>query len=105
VCGFRFVQRVGEAIFIPAGCPHQVYNIRSSIKVAEDFVSPERIRQCLRLTEQFRQLPQSHRRNQDNLGVKDIILHAISHAVSVIGTSDYDFAKGRDHARGAVSYA
>ena len=33
VSGWRFVQRQGDAVFIPAGCPHQVLNIRSSIKV------------------------------------------------------------------------
>ena len=79
VRGYRFVQRAGEAVFIPAGCPHQVYNIRSSIKVAEDFVSPEHISRCLKLTEQFSALPLSHRRKQDTLGVKDIMLHAISY--------------------------
>ena len=57
VRGYRFVQRQGEAVFIPAGCPHQVFNLRSSIKVAEDFVSPEHIRHCLRLTEQARRRP------------------------------------------------
>ena len=85
VSGYRFVQSEGEAVFIPAGCPHQVLNIRSSIKVAEDFVSPEHIRRCLRLTSQFRALPATHRRNLDGLGVKDIMLHAVSHAVSVLG--------------------
>lgn len=83
--GYRFVQRQGEAVFIPAGCPHQVYNLRSSIKVAEDFVSPENIGRCLTLTEQFRALPPTHTRKQDNLGIKDIMLHAVSHALSVIG--------------------
>ena len=61
----------------------QVLNIRSSIKVAEDFVSPEHIERCLTLTEHFRALPPSHRRTQDTLGVKDIMLHAVSHAVSL----------------------
>ena len=40
----------------------QVLNIRSSIKVAEDFVSPEHIGRSLELTEQFRALPRGHRR-------------------------------------------
>ena len=88
VVGYRFVQREGEAVFIPAGCPHQVFNIRSSVKVAEDFVSPENVRLCLRLTEQFRQLPPTHRRKPDNLGIKDILLHSMSHALAVLGASD-----------------
>ena len=86
ITGYRFVQCEGESVFIPAGCPHQVLNIRSSIKVAEDFVSPEHVRRCLRLTEQLRQLPPTHRRKQDGLGMKDIMLHALSHAVSIIGS-------------------
>ena len=66
----------------------QVLNIRSSIKVAEDFVSPEHISRCLELTEQFRALPRGHRRQEDGLGAKDIMLHAVSHALSVRGLVD-----------------
>ncbi|KAJ6968035.1 hypothetical protein NC653_036084 [Populus alba x Populus x berolinensis] len=35
--------------------------MQSCTKVAVDFVSPENIRECLRLTEEFRQLPVNHR--------------------------------------------
>ena len=52
VQSYHFVQHAGEAVFIPAGCPHQVLNFRSCIKVAQDFVSPEHIGHCLELTEQ-----------------------------------------------------
>ncbi|CAI8047712.1 Lysine-specific demethylase 3A [Geodia barretti] len=41
VQGWAIAQAVGDAIFIPAGAPHQVRNLCSCIKVAEDFVSPE----------------------------------------------------------------
>ena len=88
----------------------QVLNLRSSIKVAEDFVSPEHIGRCLELTEQFRALPRGHRRQarprapqpartraaatdrrrlarlppqEDQLGAKDIILHAVRRRRSV----------------------
>jgi lysine-specific demethylase 3 len=36
----------GDTICIPAGAPHQVTNIHSCIKVAEDFVSPENLEWC-----------------------------------------------------------
>ena len=85
VLSYRFLQCEGDAVFIPAGSPHQVYNLRSSIKVAEDFVSPEHVERCLELTRQFRALPPTHRRKQDALGVKDILLHAVAHSVSVLG--------------------
>ncbi|KAI0266379.1 hypothetical protein BC834DRAFT_969419 [Gloeopeniophorella convolvens] len=48
------IQRPGEAVFIPAGCAHQVCNLSDCIKVAADFVSPENIERCARLTDEFR---------------------------------------------------
>ncbi|XAR73094.1 hypothetical protein NMG60_11006936 [Bertholletia excelsa] len=71
-CGIEpwtFVQKVGEAVFIPAGCPHQVRNLKSCIKVALDFVSPENVGECVRLTEEFRVLPKNHRAKEDKLEV------------------------------------
>uniref|UniRef100_K3ZQQ6 JmjC domain-containing protein n=1 Tax=Setaria italica TaxID=4555 RepID=K3ZQQ6_SETIT len=66
---WTFVQRLGEAVFIPAGCPHQVRNLKSCTKIALDFVSPENIQQCLSLTEDFRRLPKNHRAKEDKLEV------------------------------------
>ncbi|XP_073221737.1 lysine-specific demethylase JMJ27 isoform X2 [Cicer arietinum] len=64
---WTFEQHLGEAVFIPAGCPHQVRNRQSCIKVALDFVSPENVEECLRLTEEFRLLPKNHRAKEDKL--------------------------------------
>lgn len=99
---WTFTQRLGEAVFIPAGCPHQVRNLKvlchslffyffyllfncllphllccriyvqSCTKVAADFVSPENIHECLRLTEEFRKLPKNHRAREDKLEVRNI---------------------------------
>lgn len=44
---WTFEQHVNEGVLIPAGCPHQVRNLRSCIKAAIDFVSPEHIAQCM----------------------------------------------------------
>lgn len=52
VVGYPIVQCLGDAVFIPAGAPHQVRNLTSCIKVAEDFVSPENVSSCLNLTHQ-----------------------------------------------------
>ncbi|KAI3459695.1 hypothetical protein Pfo_016358 [Paulownia fortunei] len=79
---WTFVQKLGEAVFIPAGCPHQVRNLKSCIKVALDFVSPENLGECIRLTEEFRILPQNHRAKEDKLEVKKMALHALHDAVS-----------------------
>ncbi|KAK1369392.1 hypothetical protein POM88_035484 [Heracleum sosnowskyi] len=78
---WTFVQKLGDAVFIPVGCPHQVRNIKSCIKVALDFVSPENIHECVRLAEDFRTLPPNHRAKEDKLEVKKISLYAMENAV------------------------
>ncbi|PSS26276.1 Lysine-specific demethylase [Actinidia chinensis var. chinensis] len=78
---WTFEQYLGEAVFIPAGCPHQVRNRQSCIKVALDFVSPENVQECVRLTEEFRLLPKHHRAKEDKLEVKKMTLYAVSSAV------------------------
>ncbi|KAK4491927.1 hypothetical protein RD792_002709 [Penstemon davidsonii] len=79
---WTFEQKLGEAVFIPAGCPHQVRNLKSCTKVAVDFVSPENLDECIRLTGEFRKLPKGHRAREDKLEVKKIILHALNHAIA-----------------------
>ncbi|KAG4394810.1 hypothetical protein GLYMA_20G104900v4 [Glycine max] len=64
---WTFIQKVGDAVFVPAGCPHQVRNLKSCIKVALDFVSPENVGECFRLTEEFRTLPINHMSCEDKL--------------------------------------
>ncbi|XP_022924442.1 lysine-specific demethylase JMJ25 isoform X1 [Cucurbita moschata] len=81
---WTFEQFIGEAVFIPAGCPHQVRNRQSCIKVAMDFVSPENVEECFRLTEEFRFLPKNHRAKEDKLEVKKMILYAASSAIREI---------------------
>ncbi|KAI3894494.1 hypothetical protein MKX03_013825 [Papaver bracteatum] len=78
---WTFDQYLGEAVFIPAGCPHQVRNRQSCIKVAMDFVSPDNVQECIRLTEEFRLLPKGHRAKEDKLEVKKMALYAVSAAV------------------------
>ncbi|KAL7163014.1 hypothetical protein ACSBR2_039169 [Camellia fascicularis] len=78
---WTFVQKLGDAVFIPAGCPHQVRNLKSCIKVVLDFVSTENVSECICLTEEFRSLPGNHRAKEDKLEVKKIALHAIDSAV------------------------
>ncbi|KAH9965306.1 hypothetical protein BC827DRAFT_1369232 [Russula dissimulans] len=63
----RVIQRQGEAVFIPAGCAHQVCNLSDCIKVAADFVSPENIERCARLTEEFRA------QNLDRMWKEDVL--------------------------------
>ncbi|KZV20720.1 hypothetical protein F511_30481 [Dorcoceras hygrometricum] len=78
---WTFEQKLGEAVFIPAGCPHQVRNLKSCTKVAVDFVSPENVHECLKLTEEFRELPKGHRAKEDKLEVKKMIMYAVKQAL------------------------
>ncbi|GAA5965164.1 hypothetical protein JCM21900_004625 [Sporobolomyces salmonicolor] len=55
VKSWRVHQRPGQAVFIPAGCAHQVCNFADCIKVASDFVSIENIGRCWTVTDEFRQ--------------------------------------------------
>ncbi|KAL4320864.1 hypothetical protein AHAS_Ahas14G0053100 [Arachis hypogaea] len=78
---WTFEQKLGEAVFIPAGCPHQVRNLKSCTKVAADFVSPENVHMCLRLTDEFRNLPKNHKVREEKLEIKKMIIYAIDQAV------------------------
>jgi lysine-specific demethylase 3 len=73
VRGWRIFQNPGDAVFVPAGCAHQVCNYASCIKVAMDFVSPENISRCAQLTQEFRRLGENHRRKQDILQLNTIL--------------------------------
>ncbi|KAI8792891.1 lysine-specific demethylase 3B isoform X1 [Biomphalaria glabrata] len=84
VQGYTIVQCLGDALFIPAGAPHQVRNLHSCVKVAEDFVSPEHLNHCFRLTQEFRQLSETHSNHEDKLQVKNIIYHAVKDAIAVL---------------------
>uniref|UniRef100_A0A8B9KBQ0 Lysine-specific demethylase n=1 Tax=Astyanax mexicanus TaxID=7994 RepID=A0A8B9KBQ0_ASTMX len=84
VQGWSIVQFLGDAVFIPAGAPHQVHNLYSCIKVAEDFVSPEHVKHCFRLTQEFRHLSTTHTNHEDKLQVKNIIYHAVKDSVGTL---------------------
>ena len=49
----------------------QVHNLYSCIKVAEDFVSPEHVKHCFRLTQEFRHLSNTHTNHEDKLQVSN----------------------------------
>ncbi|BEJ16184.1 hypothetical protein CspHIS471_0507890 [Cutaneotrichosporon sp. HIS471] len=54
VTSFRVYQYPGQAVFVPAGCAHQVCNLANCMKIALDFVSPHNVRRCQRLMQDFR---------------------------------------------------
>lgn len=78
VRSWRIYQKQGEAIFIPAGCAHQVCNLTDCMKVAVDFVSPENVERCFQLTSEFRMVNKTMARSwkEDALQLKTMLWHA-----------------------------
>ncbi|KAH7105325.1 Clavaminate synthase-like protein [Auriculariales sp. MPI-PUGE-AT-0066] len=76
VTSYRIFQRPGQAVFIPAGCAHQVCNLADCIKVAVDFVSPQNIVRCERLTREFREQNQAQLWKEDMLQLKTMLWYA-----------------------------
>jgi len=94
VRGWRFVQKHGDAIFIPAGCPHQVRNLSSCVKVALDFVSPENAHRCVHLTDEFAKLPRGHHLSEDKLQVKTMLFHAMAQITEALVAAEGGAAEG-----------
>ncbi|KDR74489.1 hypothetical protein GALMADRAFT_250463 [Galerina marginata CBS 339.88] len=76
VRSFRVYQRPGDGVFIPAGCAHQVANMSDCMKVAIDFVSPENIERCEKLTKEFREQNQSKVWKEDVLQLRTMMWFA-----------------------------
>lgn len=76
VMSYRVYQRPGEAVFIPAGCAHQVANLADCVKVAIDFVSVENIGRCEGLTREFRELNQRLAWKEDVLQLRSMMWFA-----------------------------
>lgn len=79
-----FEQHIGEAVFIPAGCPFQVKNLQSTVQLALDFLSPESLRESARMGQEIRCLPNHHDAKLKMLEVGKISLYAASSAVKEI---------------------
>ncbi|KAJ7087277.1 Clavaminate synthase-like protein [Mycena belliarum] len=76
VKSYRVYQKAGEAVFIPAGCAHQVRNLSDCIKVAIDFVSPENIARCEKLTREFREQNHTKAWKEDVLQLRTMMWFA-----------------------------
>ncbi|PKI51517.1 lysine-specific demethylase JMJ25 [Punica granatum] len=81
---WSFEQHVGEAVFIPAGCPFQMRNVQSTVQVALDFLSPESLGEAVRLGQQIRCLPNDHEAKVQTLEVGKISLYAASSAIKEV---------------------
>lgn len=72
VMSHRIYQEPGDAVFIPAGCAHQVRNRKSCVKVAVDFLTPENVRVCKGLVEEGRGM-RDEWRGQGGAGKEDVL--------------------------------
>lgn len=79
---YTIIQFLGDAVFIPAGAPHQVRNLNSCIKVALDFVSPYSVGQCISITDQLRHLNFKHTNREDKLQIKNILFHTVKECLN-----------------------
>ena len=74
VRSYRIYQSTGDAVFVPAGCPHQVRNKESCIKVAVDFSSAENGVVCTNLLAAFRALAKATTGKGRLVGKRDDVL-------------------------------
>ncbi|KAK7208539.1 hypothetical protein BZA70DRAFT_287843 [Myxozyma melibiosi] len=75
VVPFRIWQKVGDAVFVPAGCAHQVCNLSSCVKAAIDFVSPENLDRSFKVMHETRNLARVKKKD-DLLQFKQILFCA-----------------------------
>ena len=76
---WSFVQSLGEGVIIPTGAPYQVKVLNSSLFCQSEFVSPEQMRQVMRLS--FTDIGQQF---DDRLQVKNVIFHSCKDALSIL---------------------
>ncbi|KAL0407363.1 UNVERIFIED_CONTAM: Lysine-specific demethylase [Sesamum latifolium] len=81
---WSFEQHIGEAVFIPAGCPFQARHLQSSVQLGLDFLSPESLGEALKLSEEIRGLPNDHDAKLQILEVGKISLYAASSAIKEV---------------------
>ncbi|KAI1785486.1 hypothetical protein LXA43DRAFT_899759 [Ganoderma leucocontextum] len=84
---WRIHQRLGDAVFIPAGCAHQVRNVCNATKVACDFISIENLARTHRVASELR-LQRLVSRGDDVLQLHTVLWYAwcaATEAESTIG--------------------
>lgn len=69
ICHWDFFVLISLVIYLLT-----IYTLQSCIKVALDFVSPENVQECIRLTDEFRLLPKDHRAKEDKLEVPPLLI-------------------------------
>ncbi|KAL5566053.1 hypothetical protein UlMin_029217 [Ulmus minor] len=81
---WSFEQHVGQAVFIPAGCPTQLRNLQSTVQLGLDFLSPESLGEAVKQAEEVRCLPNDHEAKLQVVEVGKISLYAASSAIKEV---------------------
>ncbi|CAO2842742.1 unnamed protein product [Amaranthus hypochondriacus] len=81
---WTFNQCLGEAVFIPAGCPYQIKHIKSCVNVTVGFISPENASECIKLINEIRVLPNNHKAKQVTLEVEKMAICSVDEAIKEI---------------------
>ncbi|PON81684.1 WRC domain containing protein [Trema orientale] len=81
---WSFEQHLGQAVFVPAGCPFQARNLQSNVQLGLDFLSPESLGEAVKLAEEIRCLPNDHEAKLQVLEVGKISLYAASSAIKEV---------------------
>ncbi|XP_076884146.1 lysine-specific demethylase JMJ28-like [Bidens hawaiensis] len=81
---WTFDQHIGEAVIVPAGCPYQVKKSKSCVNVVFESISPESASVCLKLSDEIRQLPVTHKAKGKMIDVKKMTIHSVNAAVEEI---------------------
>ncbi|XP_021742533.1 lysine-specific demethylase JMJ25-like [Chenopodium quinoa] len=81
---WSFEQHLGQAVFVPAGCPFQVRNLQSTVQLGLDFLSPESLEQAVKLAEEIRCLSNDHATKLQMVEVGKISLYAASSAIKEV---------------------
>ncbi|KAK9454071.1 hypothetical protein V1511DRAFT_522240 [Dipodascopsis uninucleata] len=80
---YRVWQGPGDSVMIPAGCPYQVCNISSCVKVTVNFVSPENVSHCMELLQEVRSLSRV-KKKEDVLQLKQILHFAWMKSMDIL---------------------
>eukprot|EP00210_Caulerpa_lentillifera_P008628 g8231.t1 len=94
---WSFSQNDNEAVYVPSGCPHQVRNTRSCLKVAVDFFPPQSAPVVMGLTEHLRQFSIRHKGDEELCAVDTLqghatILHASYEAFEILKQHKKNFS-------------
>ncbi|XP_078440742.1 jmjC domain protein JMJ24 [Wolffia australiana] len=81
---WTFEQHIGEAVFVPAGCPFQVWNRQSAVHLHLDFLSPESLAVSAGIAKEIRSLPALHEAKLQMLEVGKMCLYAASSSIRYI---------------------